>query len=298
MVGQSPWRGPHDVWLEKTGRAKPREENELMEWGRYVEPAIVSLWRRRTGRTGRQVRFTGRHQRTIQHPDHPLLSATPDGLVDPDATLEVKSYGYRLEHHWGEPGTDAVPDYYLTQVTLAMACTGRKRAYVVAEHERQVDEYIVEYDHELAEALADRCEQFWHDHVVTDTPPPVDHSDRCRLFLQQYYPRPIGNKVMMSASSETDEIARHLFAAEQAEAAAQQDKQLAQNRLKDRIGDAYGVHTALGKVLWYGVSGRVEYSAKELLRIARELGATDEQLADAKRVREGHRVLRAYWAKK
>lgn len=294
VVGLNPWASPHDVWERKTGRAQPHEDTTATLWGRYMEPAIVALWKRQSGR---KVRYANRHQRTLRHPDHPLVVATPDGLVDPGAVLEVKTYGWRVAHHWGEPGTDEIPEYYLTQVTWAMAAAQRREAIVVAACERDVDEYRVDYNPDLFQALLERVEQFWRDYVETDTPPPADHTDRCKAVLERYYPRPLA-KEMAPASDEADTLAARIKDARERKADAERAEKEATHELMQHIGSNYGIKTALGKVLWYPVAGRTTVDAKALLALAKQLGATDEQIADCQRQGSDYRVFRPYFSSK
>lgn len=294
VAGLNPWAGPHDVWERKTGRAPPWEDTVASLWGRYMEPAIIALWR---AKTGTKVRYANRHQRTAVHPTNPLCVATPDGFVPPDTGLEVKTYGWRLEHHWGEPGTDEIPDYYLAQVNWQMAATGRTKTILLASHEREVDEYRIAYDEEFYQALAEVGARFWRDHVETDTPPPADHRERCRAILDRYYPRPTGKELMPCTPDATD-LAIQLRDAETAMKEAQKRLDLAKNQAAEYIGDQYGVHTELGKVLWYPVAGRRTAKARELHGLAARLGASDAELDACYSEGQGYRVVRGYWRKK
>lgn len=291
VCGLNPWCGPHDIWERKTGRALPYEDTTAAEWGRYMEPAIVALWK---ARTGRKVRYANRHQRSLMHPKHPIVIATPDGIVDPDATLEVKTYGWRVKHHWGEPGTDDIPDYYTAQVTWAMAAAGRTKSYVVASCEREIDEYVVEYNEPLFHSLVDTAQRFWRDYIETDTPPPPDHTDRCYRVLERYYPRPLA-KPMAPESDESEALAQRLRNAQTAKKEAEKLEQDIKNKLCAYIGSDYGVNTELGKVLWYPVKGRSSIDVKALAAIAREHGATDAEIDSCKKIGSDYRVLRAYF---
>lgn len=299
VAGLSPWASPHDIWERKVGLAKKFEPTAYTEWGTHVETGIISLWRERETYKGRtpRVRYIGRHQKTIIHPDHPICVATPDGLVDTDSVLEVKTYGYYTAHHWGEPGTDEVPEYHAAQVTWAMAAALRSRAIVLGAYEREVNEYRVSYSQDFFDALLEVGQRFWADYVLPKKAPPPDHTDRCREFLARYYPRADANKTMLQSTDEVEDAARMLRDADTMAAEAKRRKTLAGNILMDYIGEAYGVSTAQGKVLWYGCKGRQTYDGKALAHLAHELGATDEQLAQYIRQSPPYRVLRGYWPK-
>ena len=44
ILGMNPWRGPFDVWLEKTGAVDQFGENPAMMRGRLFEPAIANWY--------------------------------------------------------------------------------------------------------------------------------------------------------------------------------------------------------------------------------------------------------------
>lgn len=294
VVGLSPWQGPHDIWERKTGRAPPQIGTDALLFGTIMEPAIISYWR---ARTGRRVKYVGRHQRTYVHPANPLCVATPDGLIQPgDVNLEVKTYGFRVAHHWGEPGTDEIPEYYLAQCVWQMAATERSRTLVLASHERDLDEYHVLYDADFYAAMAEVAAKFWRDYVQTDTPPPADHRERTREILARYYPLPPA-KDYAPATDEATSLAVDLRDAETAVKAASDRLQLAKNRLCELIGDRYGTHTELGKVAWYPVAGRRTGSVKKLVSLALAKGITEAELDECYSTAPDYRVLRAFWKK-
>lgn len=293
VVGLNPWCGPHEIWERKTGRAPPWEDTAASLWGRYMEPAIIALWR---AKTGVKVRYANRYQQTRVCPTNPLCVATPDGQIGSDTGLEVKTYGFRVAHHWGAPGTDEIPDYYLAQTTWQMAATGNTKTVVLASHDREVDEYRVRFDEELYLVMAEQVANFWADYIVLDTPPPPDHRDRCREILQRYYPRPL-NKDYYPETEQANDLAIRLRDAETA--AKEADKRLGQvqNEMRDHIGSRYGVQTAIGKVAWYPVAGRRTVSEKKIRALAESLGADASQLAQCYSHGPDYRVLRGYWKK-
>lgn len=299
VAGLNPWASPHTIFERKLGLAR-FEPTNASDWGTYMEPAIIKLWRKQQERRGtpKRVRYAGRHQRTIKHPQHPIVLNTADGIVEPDrALLEVKTYGYHVSHHWGEPGTDAIPEYHLAQVTWGMACLGLTHAIVLAQHDREIDEYRVPYSADLFEALRETAERFWVDHILTRTPPPPDHSQRCREFLSRYYPKFLEPKTLVPTTDAVDQWAVRLRDAEAMLKEAEKRKREAGNNLCSYIGSAYGVQTSIGKVLWYNSRSATTYKGKALYKLAQELGAKKEQLAGLMTEPTQFRVLRGYWPK-
>lgn len=72
---------------------------------------------------------------------------------------------------WGEPGTDEIPDYYMTQVQHYLAVTGVKTADVavlIGGNDFRI--YTIEADEELQALLIERESEFWA-LVESRTPP-------------------------------------------------------------------------------------------------------------------------------
>lgn len=186
------------------------------------------------------------------HPTVPLVIATPDGISTgegtPDLILEVKCPSWRTGHHWGEPGTDQVPEYYLPQLMWEMAVTGLKAAHMVAYLGEKPLIYDVPFDVELFEALVDVAQQFWNDHVATGLPPPVDASESYAAYLASRFPR--GASPLLSATSEMTSWVEKLRRAREIKAAAEQEEAEAINHLKAAIGDHEGIEGAWGRITW------------------------------------------------
>ena len=110
VAGLSPFGGPLDIWLRKTGAVNDDDiSGPHIERGRHLGPGLASWFR---AKTGLRVANVGDEEQTFVHPAHPLVIATPDGLVEDHQVLECKFPSFRVAHHWGQPGTDEVPDYY------------------------------------------------------------------------------------------------------------------------------------------------------------------------------------------
>lgn len=88
----------------------------MTDWGNEHEAeAIVEYELTR----GSYVTATGANQRTVIHPEHFFLAATPDGLVAKDGLVEVKCPWRAQYSHWSQrPDIEA-------QIRGQLACTGR-----------------------------------------------------------------------------------------------------------------------------------------------------------------------------
>jgi len=157
ILGLSPWETPFSLWLKKTKQVPPTEENEAMRRGHYLEDAVVQWWMHETGE---QVIKASAADIIYVHPEHPYMRVTPDRIVKGrKKLLEVKSTSIQM----GE----TIPDYYLAQVMYQMYVTGIHQAELIyIQGGLTFGRFIVEYDEEFAQMIADRVTEFWYDNVL------------------------------------------------------------------------------------------------------------------------------------
>lgn len=259
ILGRSPWRSPLDVWLEKVGKAAPVEENEDMQRGTFLEDGARRWY---AHRTGAMVAQPG----TVVHPRDSLVIATPDGvaLLGGDVRgLEIKmpssAYG------WGEPGTDAVPDYYVPQVAWQLAAmaewTDTVDVFAVLEGKPRL--YHVRRDVELESLLVDEAHRFWRDHVVTGKPPEVLPRDL--ESVSRAFRRSSGDAVdFASLPPETQVVLEEYLRAWEDESAASDRRALWEARAKLALGEVPGVRglpEALGftSISWKAQGGKTAW---------------------------------------
>jgi putative phage-type endonuclease len=189
IVGLSPYASAWSVWAEKVGLTVGQAETGVMEAGRWLELAICPWFAERTGLhvAGAQTRCT--------HPKERWMRATVDGFIveshpvdwdeqcldDPLGILEIKTVA-----RWGR--WTEIPAHYQTQGQWQMAVTGLPQVWFAVLHSRQLEVYELPRDDADIALLTDRASAFWHDHVLTGGPPPVDGSDATLRALGQVYP--------------------------------------------------------------------------------------------------------------
>lgn len=189
-LGLSPWKSALELYLEKRGELEQADISEKapIRWGNLLEPLVRQEWLRATGRTHIVV-----PEQTFSHPDHPWMLANLDGMVPGDRILEVKTA--RSGEGWGEPGTDQIPEHYVTQVQHYLAVTGFELADVavlIGGSDFRV--YTLEADRELQELIIDGERQFWQ-RVEAGTPPEPDLTDRPLEIVRRLFPGSNGRKV-------------------------------------------------------------------------------------------------------
>lgn len=175
ILGLSPWDSPRATWHKMHGDIPRDDETPAMERGNLCEPAVLAWWRKHhTHETwGEQVTMTLGE----------WCVATPDALTDFEgAPILVEAKTAANMDDWGDPGTDQIPTYYLTQVYVAMHVfhlngvpVERTHVPVLGGRRLLFSNYVVEYNAAIGAELLARLKDF-HDSLSTDEPPPLDDS--------------------------------------------------------------------------------------------------------------------------
>ena len=249
VVGLNKFRSPLDVYQEKAGLKPGFEGNEYTYWGNMLEPVIADRYAAEEG-----VELI--ECETLVHPDHSFALATPDRWVMNSPTLvEIKCSGMRRSTDWGEPGTDKVPAHYLIQcqwqmlVASAVAPAPIEQVHLAALFSgNRYEVYIIQADHKLQEQLLQAGDQFWHDNVLAEQPPPIDGSLRSTAWLNEYW---VSHDDDIIEAPETAIIwAEQLKAARHGEEVHKAARREAENKLKDLIGDRAGIVGTGFKATW------------------------------------------------
>jgi putative phage-type endonuclease len=288
VLGLDRYRSPYQIWARKMGLVEEPEAGEPAHWGTILESAIREEWERRSGLEAIKP------DRPILHPVHAWACCSPDGLVvtEPDG-LEIKTVGVRREDAWGEPGTDAIPDYYLTQVHWSLGVVAEARGWHVAAlfGGQRFATYYVRRDSDMINVLLDAVGEWWERHIIHGEEPSVDGSEATARILAHRWPR--HQRPLLPAPAEVEDLARALrqtrSALEHDEAAERE----AVNRIKALMGDGEGYAGTFGQITWRAAKDgqKVDWEA-----LARSLGATQEQIAQHTTVKVGSRRFVAKWA--
>ena len=247
LLRLSPYRGPIDLWLAKTGRTTSREDTGETSVGTHLEAFALALYTKRTGHR------LFRPKVTLRHADHEHVLASPDGLGRAeDLGAEAKIVGARMAHHW-EGG---LPDYVRTQAIQNMAVTGRSRWDVVALiGGTDLRVYTVERDATLERDMCEAVEDFWTSHVANDVPPePIDPEERKRYLLARY-PGSEASKGRRCDFPEVAAAATRLREIAAEVEALKVEKEGLEADLCEIIGADYGIEGGWGKALWYPRAG-------------------------------------------
>ena len=227
-LGLSPWKSALELWQEKVSEQnQPRQENEAMIWGRIMEPIITREFVRRTGKNVTPMRSM------LQAAKWPWMLADLDGLIeDPQrgtGVFEVKTASALKQGEWAE---DRCPDAYMLQLAHYMAVTGLSYAVIcVLIGGNKLQWITVDRDDELIASLIQLERRFWQ-HILTQSPPPVDGSTACAELLSRKYPSS-SNAAPLILPVDADSWIQDYLQAKLDEETAAERKRLAENRIKE-----------------------------------------------------------------
>jgi putative phage-type endonuclease len=189
ILGLNPYRTVHDVWLEKVGYTDETDDppSEAAYWGQQLEAILCDEYARREQVC--LIRVPAPYGLVRSATDH-WMQGSPDRLVDgsPLVGVDAKMAGLRQAGRFGEEGTDQIPEEYLLQCQWYLRLLQAVRWDLAVLLGQQFRIYKIEPHQELQDALLDIARKFWFDHVLTKSPPAVDHTAGARRLLQMVYP--------------------------------------------------------------------------------------------------------------
>jgi predicted phage-related endonuclease len=221
-----------ELYLEKRGeiaRAEPAANDEVIWWGRALEPIVRQRYAETTGR------IVVLPADTLRSPKHPFMLAHVDGLIQG----EPRGYEGKTAFHsigWGEEGTDEIPREYLLQVHHYLTVTDFEVWDVAVLIGRHFQIYEVPRDREMSEMLIAGETEFMR-RVREGDPPRLDYDHpSAREVIKKLYPGTNGARLVASESA----IAwrKQLEVAAAAEKAAKANVESLKSRLLEEMGEA------------------------------------------------------------
>lgn len=188
ILGYSKYKTALDVFLSKTTE-QPELQSEHLYWGHALEAPISERFSQETGyKIFRQPEIK-------RHPKHNWAIANADGLIldpqtqNPIGILEIKTSNAFKTSDWSqdENDPDGIPIEYLAQVQWYLEIFDLDLAYLaVLIGGNNYRHYRIERDREVAENLIEQCGKFWHNNVLTNTPPkPQTANDLIKLYPEE-----------------------------------------------------------------------------------------------------------------
>lgn len=184
----SKWGSGIDVWLDKTGKKEPQPGTLRMELGNVLEPFVVDLFMRETGK--RCIEFTscihgqgdracmlGNLDRVVveegQDINEMVLRLQQGDLSCIESILECKTCA-KLDDWYDDDGNFTVPQYYRTQILWYMGLVPTcKRVYVATlctGLDCKFDFVCVERNDKVVDGLVAYGCNWWKENIASLTP--------------------------------------------------------------------------------------------------------------------------------
>lgn len=230
VCGINKYRSPVKLWLEKTGQLPYQEAGEAAYWGTQLEPVVRSEF---TKRTGIEVKLV---KQLLQSEEHPFMQANLDGICEhPDygtCIFEAKTASAYKLNEW----ENSIPAEYMLQIQHYMSVTGYKGTFIAVLIGGNTFKWkYIERDDEIIEMLIHLEADFW-EHIVNNTPPPLDGSEASEKFLSDRYPESIPQSRII-LPPEADVLIKEYDKETAILNEAAERRQRAENLLKEMLGN-------------------------------------------------------------
>lgn len=234
ILGLSPWESPYSLWHAKAN-GWISDPNPEMEWGTYLEPALLAWYRDNAP----DLDDVEEHPGLFVHRSRRWQRAAPDGIAwlasvdDTSVPRIVEAKKASSDDEWGKPGTDEVPPYYRVQVVWYMDVLGIDTAdLVVTNLGRSPEIYTVTYDPAEARLLRGHAAAFWRSlrHGVM---PDLDSHAQTLQAVRRLHPGIDGTDVVVDPLTASD-----WSESKAALKAAEERARLDASRLLDAMGEA------------------------------------------------------------
>lgn len=250
IMGISPWANQWSVWASKVHGADTGD-NRAMVIGRWLEPVIVAWTADRLG-----VTWTPGSPHAAG--EDSWMRATPDAWLNTPYRLglEVKT-ARQPGQKWGDDGSDAIPDYYRTQVAWYMAVfdveSWAVAVFFLRSYERRL--YFVERDRAFESTMIGTCRAWWERHIIGgEIPKPDESADSRRALLLEH---PSDHKRAREAEPGEVGLMEALWHAERCLDEQTKHRDRLRNQLRRAIGDHSGIYGRGIRCTWKRPSGRL-----------------------------------------
>ena len=181
ILGVNPWETPYQLWRRKLGIDPPKQENDAMRWGHYLEDAIAQAFQDTTGKTiikasaGDWLAVDKQRDYLRVSPDRTYWlgdsrSNSAKGIVECKST--------RLKFEDGD-----VPQYWFTQLMYQLGVMGYQEGYLAWLQRDTLDfgTMQVKFDQDFYAFMVDRLEQFWNVNLIGGKEPDIVNIDDMML---------------------------------------------------------------------------------------------------------------------
>lgn len=193
IFGISPFRTARDIFYDKLNINPVWEDDGnwvALEIGNLLEDLVAEIFHKQTGYPIFKVK------KMFYHPIHTFMLADVDYFVSlPDgsiALLEIKTTNFFGKENWWCDGLEIVPSYYESQGRHYMCVTDLNRIFFCCLPLGGSDVIIRELHRDMAyeDEMIYLEQNFWKNHVLTQTPPPYTEDGDLILNSTKKYAEP------------------------------------------------------------------------------------------------------------
>lgn len=305
ILGMNPWKSKYGIYLDLIGEGEEKPDNDSMARGRKWESTLVQIYE--TIMDIAPDEFVGRRScEKLIHPEHDFIAGTPDMMYqrrradNEDAWgLEVKTADYYTRDKY-DCEVGVIPNHYYLQCQFYSGLAGFDRwDFIVGFFRDGKFSYhetcSFEFDQELYDYMIEAAIAFWNEHVVPRNPPEITEPAEIIEVVRKTYPLHSDGKYIESdyeLEIIVECIREEVFSAKASESRMESLK----SRVIERIGDAEGVITELGKITFKANKDSVKTDWKafseDAMKLIADPSVSEELLNKHTKTTPGHRVLR------
>ena len=171
ILGVNPWETPYQLWRRKTGLDAPKQENDAMRWGHYLEDAIARAFEDTTGKT--IIKASAGDWIAVDK-DRDFLRVSPDRTYwlgdkrGPNDKGIVECKSTRLKF-------DEVPQYWFTQLMYQLGVMGYQEGFLAWVQRDTLDfgTMHVQFDKDFYAFMTDRLTEFWQVNIKQGVEPAI-----------------------------------------------------------------------------------------------------------------------------
>jgi putative phage-type endonuclease len=234
IVGESPYKSAHTLASEKLGlieTAVDEETQELFDIGLLMQPTLLRIYERKTGRKVRAAHGWRVHREIL------WATASLDGEAPTRRVVEAK---WTNATRWRRG--EAVPGDVQAQVQWQLFVVGWDVADVVVLERGVPRIETIERSDPMIDDLLFFAREF-HDRLSRGELPPIDGSDSTRRTLRARYPADDGTWLPQTA--DLVEMVTGLAEARARKRTAEADEDTYANALLASLGEASGIEGLL-----------------------------------------------------
>jgi putative phage-type endonuclease len=244
ILGKSPWKSKHSLYLHLIGELPPQEDNEVFERGRKLEPIIADMFQ------ANHEEYLVSEYGMLQSKEYSFLMGSPDRVLVEGmgiaSGLEIKTADVTKMNEWGEEGSDEIPLPYYLQSQWYCGLMNLPDWWIavgfVKPGSRTIcgyQEYRIEHNEKRYQAMVKLAVEFWEHHVEKRIPPEIDQADAATV---DYYKRKERNHELSiysdeSISAKINEMREYQNAAKENE----KQFELLKTQLLEAMGNAEAV---------------------------------------------------------